>query len=106
MLGWEYEGPFDSLDAQNAAGGYPFAKDELQEQGVIFAVSQSQAIELSVKYLLEEMAVFDILVAQNWQVEIYPGTQLPILKEIAKGDFENVPKHLQKRIFIGLNASN
>lgn len=77
-----------------------------QEQGVVLGLSQAEAVELSVKYLLEEMAVFDILVAQNWQVEIYPGTQLPILKEITKGDFENVPKHLRKRIFIGLNALN
>jgi tRNA-dependent cyclodipeptide synthase len=76
-----------------------------QEQGIKFAVSEAQAIDLSIKYLLEEMAVFDILVAQNWQVEIYPGTQLPVLKEIAKGDFENISKNLQKRIFIGLSAA-
>lgn len=74
-----------------------------EEQDVILAVSQKEAIGLSVKYLLEEMAVFDMLVAQNWQVEIYPGTQLPILKQISKGDFANAPQYLQKRIFIGLS---
>ena len=76
-----------------------------QERGVKFEVTESEGIDLSIKYLLEEMAVFDILVAQNWQVEIYPGTQLPVLKEIAKGDFENISEYLQKRIFIGLNAA-
>ncbi len=34
MLGWEYEGPFDHLDAQKNPGGFPHIKDELKEQGI------------------------------------------------------------------------
>ncbi|NOZ04322.1 MAG: isoleucine--tRNA ligase [FCB group bacterium] len=34
MIGWEYEGPFDYLEAQSVAGGYPFVKKDLQEQGI------------------------------------------------------------------------
>jgi isoleucyl-tRNA synthetase len=30
MLEWEYEGPFDDLDAQNIPGGYPFTNDKLK----------------------------------------------------------------------------
>lgn len=34
MIGWEYEGPFDHLKAQNISGGFPFVKEELEKQGV------------------------------------------------------------------------
>jgi isoleucyl-tRNA synthetase len=34
MVGWEYEGPFDDLEAQSKPGGYPFIKKDLKAQGV------------------------------------------------------------------------
>ncbi|MBC8213309.1 MAG: isoleucine--tRNA ligase [Candidatus Marinimicrobia bacterium] len=34
MVGWEYKGPFDELEAQSEPGGYPFVKEVLKEQGV------------------------------------------------------------------------
>lgn len=34
MIGWEYEGPFDELEAQNVKGGYPFADSKLEKDGV------------------------------------------------------------------------
>ena len=34
MLGWEYEGPFDHLDAQKHIGGYPFENDKLKDKGL------------------------------------------------------------------------
>ncbi len=33
MLGWKYAGPFDELEAQSKAGGYPFVEDKLKEAG-------------------------------------------------------------------------
>jgi len=33
MIGWEYEGPFDHLEAQKIPGGYPFTDDDLKEKG-------------------------------------------------------------------------
>ena len=30
----EYEGPFDMLDAQSKAGGYPFKNTKLEENGI------------------------------------------------------------------------
>jgi isoleucyl-tRNA synthetase len=30
MVGWEYEGPFDELDAQSKLGGYPFVDEKLK----------------------------------------------------------------------------
>ena len=32
-MGWQYEGPFDELDAQSKAGGYPFENEELLKEG-------------------------------------------------------------------------
>ncbi len=34
MLGWEYEGPFDHLEAQSKAGGHPFVKENLKSDGI------------------------------------------------------------------------
>jgi len=34
MIGWEYTGPFDELDAQLSFGGYPFVNDKLKEQNI------------------------------------------------------------------------
>ena len=34
MLGWNYEGPYDHLDAQNNNGGYPNVNVELEKKGV------------------------------------------------------------------------
>jgi len=34
MIGWEYEGPFDHLDAQNHLGGYPIENVELKNKGL------------------------------------------------------------------------
>lgn len=34
MIGWEYEGPFDYLEAQSEPGGFPIIKDELKNKGI------------------------------------------------------------------------
>jgi len=34
LIGLAYEGPFDHLEAQNIAGGYPFKKKDLEKKGV------------------------------------------------------------------------
>ena len=33
MLGWEYEGPFDELEAQCKMGGFPFVNEDLKDKG-------------------------------------------------------------------------
>ena len=44
MIGWEYKGPFDHLDAQNNLGGYPFENEKLKEAG-LNAVSCHRVID-------------------------------------------------------------
>lgn len=45
--------------------------------------SYEEAFFLSLKYILEEMAVFTTLIRNDYRVQIYPGTQLEILKLFA-----------------------
>ena len=61
-------------------------------------VTTEEAIELSCSYLLEEITVFAALSAQGWEVELYPGPELSVLVDIAKGRYVHVPKGLTKRI--------
>tara|TARA_Y100000590_G_C15741637_1_gene1020491 strand:- start:1592 stop:4888 length:3297 start_codon:yes stop_codon:yes gene_type:complete len=44
MLGWKYKGPYDELEAQNIAGGYPFVKKDLKAKNAT-GVSQHQVID-------------------------------------------------------------
>lgn len=73
-----------------------------KQERMDFKVSEEEAIRLSVAYLLEEMAVFSILIDQGWDVVLYPGAQLPLLMEIAKGEFEGIPNSLNKGIYVEL----
>jgi tRNA-dependent cyclodipeptide synthase len=65
-------------------------------------VSIENAIDISSKYLLEEVAVFSALSELGWNVEIYPGPELHVLVDIAGGSFRDVPAGLKKRINIEL----
>jgi len=76
-----------------------------QKRGNTIAVTTEQAIELSCKYILEETAVFSALSEQGWNVELYPGSELNVLAEIAKGNFITVPQGLKKRINVELKIT-
>lgn len=65
-------------------------------------VSEEEAIRLSCEYLLEEIAVFSALSEQGWKVELYPGSELQVLAEVAKGKYQDVPDGLKQRINVEL----
>ena len=65
-------------------------------------VTYEKAIQLSKEYLLEEMAVFSILIEQGYTVQVYPGSQLPVLKEFAEHKFEDIESNLRDGIYIDL----
>ena len=69
-----------------------------------FKVSKERAVQLSAQYLLEEMAVFSMLIDRGWNVVLYPGAQLPLLMEIAKGKFRDVPNSLNKGVYVELGV--
>jgi hypothetical protein len=76
--------------------------DRLKKRSKDIAVDDSKAIELCCKYLLEEIAVFNMLSEKGWRVELYPGSELHVLAEIAKGRFPEVPVGLKNRINVEL----
>ncbi len=55
-----------------------------------------QARKLCVKYLLEEMVIFEILAEEKYTINVYPGNQLPIIKSICTGDLKGISEELEK----------
>ena len=70
--------------------------------GAKLIISKSQAVNNSIKYIIEEMAVFSHLVAHGFPVQVYPGTQLQVLKSIASGDIQNVDTNLESGIYLDM----
>lgn len=66
------------------------------------SVTRKRMIDLSCHYIIEEMAVFSCLVKFGWNVEVYPGTELPVLLDIARGKYDGIPEPLKHRINIEL----
>ncbi|WP_341529356.1 tRNA-dependent cyclodipeptide synthase [Nostoc sp. UHCC 0302] len=60
-------------------------------------------VELSSRYLLEELAIFACLVKDDLSIMIYPGSLLKILGEIAEGHYSGVPDSLKKIIHVSLH---
>jgi tRNA-dependent cyclodipeptide synthase len=69
------------------------------------AVTMEQAIEISSQYLLEEIAVFSALSERGWNVELYPGPELGVLVDVAKGNYADIPMGLKERINVQLSVS-
>jgi len=80
---------------------FSFAKRQAKQKRTL-AVPMEDAIELSSQYLMEEIAVFNALSQQGWNVELYPGPELRVLVEIVKGKYSNIPQGLKKRINVEL----
>ena len=70
------------------------------------SVDTPQALKLCCQYLLEEISVFSALSQQGWNVELYPGPELCVLVEVAKGKYSAVPKGLKERINVELKISS
>jgi tRNA-dependent cyclodipeptide synthase len=69
------------------------------------AVGVEEAIRLSSQYILEEVAVFSLLSERGWSTELYPGSELRVLVEVAKGRYPRVPKGLKDRVSVELRIS-
>ncbi|MFH1371840.1 MAG: tRNA-dependent cyclodipeptide synthase [Planctomycetota bacterium] len=66
------------------------------------AVEADAALRLCCRYILEEVAVFSVLSERGWGVELYPGSELRVLAEVARGRYPRVPKGLKNRISVEL----
>lgn len=78
--------------------------DRLIARGERLYLTKEEAISQSKEYLLEEMAVFSVLIEQGYRVQVYPGTQLKILKDLANYKFPNIDTNLSQGIYIDLSV--
>jgi tRNA-dependent cyclodipeptide synthase len=69
------------------------------------ALEADAALQFCCRYIMEEVAVFSSLSEQGWTVELYPGSELRVLAEVAKGRYPRVPKGLKDRISVELKIS-
>ncbi|MBC1237261.1 tRNA-dependent cyclodipeptide synthase [Nostoc sp. 2RC] len=63
-------------------------------------------VELSSKYLLEELALFTCLIKYDLSIMIYPGSLLKIFEEIAEGHYAGVPDSLKKIVHVSLHLKS
>ena len=68
-------------------------------------VSETKARDLACRYILEEIAVFCVLVSDGWTVEVYPGPELAILSAISREEIQEVPRPLLRRTNVALALS-
>lgn len=61
------------------------------------------ANDLAVEYLIEELSVFSMLIDDGFVMQLYAGTQLPILKKIANKVIEFPEINLDKGVYVDLN---
>ena len=94
----------DSFRASVQKDAWSFIKRQKKRRYKL-AVSEEKAIELSCKYLLEEITVFSALSEQGWKVELYPGPELSVLVDIAKGKYQGIPEGLKDRINVELQIT-
>lgn len=94
-------GADDKFRAAVQRDGAAFLRRQ-QRHGRKLAVEEERAIELSCEYLLEEIAVFSSLAQQGWKVELYPGPELDVLVEAARGDYTGIPAGLKDRVNVEL----
>lgn len=73
-----------------------------REKGNYSIVSEEDAIQHSVEYIIEEMTVFSILISKGYSTLIYPGTILQIFKDIVQDVFPTIDSVLKEGIYIDL----
>lgn len=69
--------------------------------GVNLSCSQNDAITLSVKFLLEETAMFNHLAKNGYTIDVYPGTNVTALHNVRHA--VGCPEGLKKRTSIEVN---
>jgi tRNA-dependent cyclodipeptide synthase len=76
-----------------------------QKHNMNLAAPMEEAIRLSSQYILEEVAVFSVLSESGWTVELYPGPELRVLAEVARGEYPSVPAGLKGRVNVELKIA-
>ncbi len=80
-----------------------FFLSKQSDKGKKIIIDDMRAMNLSTEYILEELAVFSLLVEEGYKVQIYPGTSLMILKELASGKITDVDLFLEDGCYIDIS---
>lgn len=96
-----------ALHEQNSALRDSLASDaqifvRRQAQKERLAISATDAVELAVSYLIEEVAIYGCLAEQGWIIDVYLGEELPTLAKIMSGEIPGVTGPLSQRINVSL----
>lgn len=67
-----------------------------------FVVSNNEAFELSKKYLLEELVIFQILYQEDKSIIVYPG-KWSVFESIINGNIGQILKNLSNYLLVELN---
>ena len=70
----------------------------VQAKGALFKLPLKECLELSRAFILEELACYNVLAEDGYCVDIYPGTYLPVLDDIAQGKIPEAPAGLKSKI--------
>lgn len=71
----------------------------------IYDGDHDRMVDLSCRYITEEIACFTWLAKNGRRVDVYPGSELPVLIDVARGKYA-VPPPLRRRINIALKLTN
>jgi len=77
--------------------------DKLMQRERIY-LGREEAVLASQEYIIEEMAVFSVLIDQGYTVQVYPGSHLQVLKNLANKKFPELVTNLSRGIYVDLTA--
>jgi tRNA-dependent cyclodipeptide synthase len=75
---------------------------ERQRDHGCLRIDEFEAINLSIFYLIQEIAVYLYLSERGWLFEVYLGQEIPALVKIMTGKVPAAPDSLKRRVNIGL----
>mgnify|MGYP001627479778 CR=1 FL=1 len=73
-------------------------------RGDRICVDEQTARELSISFIQEECAVFSMVTADGFLVDISPDTYLSVLKDIASGKIKDAPETLRKKTIVKIKS--
>ncbi|QHI36461.1 hypothetical protein IMCC3317_18240 [Kordia antarctica] len=76
----------------------------LENNNKLSGIEFKTAVRNSIEFILEEISVFCVLANKGLNIDIYPGTYLPVLKDISLGKYPKAPIVLQNRICIEIKT--
>lgn len=79
---------------------------ERQQRHDRLLTSFDAALALSVRYLLEEVAIYAVLAENGWLAEAYLGSELEVLAGFMRGEFPGIAPALEQRTHISLRVSS